>query len=207
MIAVSNVPPNVPHAAFPQYGWKPVPPTCPPVRYKFCASCGLLRFLLFAACNGSSFYPGRRCAEAPVQADVPLSSGSSFRSGLCCPGPSALNGPMRPTPRRSSISPTPLIRDVLAVRHRARPRRPESGSVLSLAILSHMSSSETTGSPSVAFTQFLRRWHAGLRPECRWSRHSKIPTLRFSSGRVFEAYHYVRFRCYDLPICSPPCRS
>ena len=49
-------------------------------------------------------------------ANAALPQGSSFRSGLYCPGPSALIDPMRPTRRRISISRTPLIRDALAVR-------------------------------------------------------------------------------------------
>ena len=43
--------------------------------------------------------------------------------------------PIRPTRRHISISPSRLIRDALAVRHTSSPRRPASGSVLSLAIL------------------------------------------------------------------------
>jgi hypothetical protein len=39
-------------------------------------------------------------------ATAALPQGPSLRSGLCCPGPSSLKtGPMRPTPRHSSISP------------------------------------------------------------------------------------------------------
>jgi hypothetical protein len=57
----------------------------------------------------------RRCTTVQA-ASATLPQGSSFRSGLCCPGPSSLIDPMRPTRRRISISRTPLIRDALAVR-------------------------------------------------------------------------------------------
>jgi hypothetical protein len=46
-----------------------------------------------------------------------------------------LISPMRPTRRHIWISPSRLIRDAIAVRHTSTPRRPASGSVLSLAIL------------------------------------------------------------------------
>ena len=55
--------------------------------------------------------------------------------GYSVPHHHHLIGPMRPTRRHISISPTRLIRDALAVRHTSTPRRPASGSVLSLAIL------------------------------------------------------------------------
>jgi hypothetical protein len=57
----------------------------------------------------------RRCTTVQA-ASATLPQGSSFRSGLCCPDPSSLIDPMRPTRRRISISRTPLIRDALAVR-------------------------------------------------------------------------------------------
>jgi len=77
-----------------------------------------------------------RCAGAPPCIRFPvLPQGSSLRSRLCCPGPSTLIDPMRPTRQLTSISPTRLIRSDLAVRQLSAPRRPTSGSVLSLAIL------------------------------------------------------------------------
>jgi hypothetical protein len=47
-----------------------------------------------------------------------LPQGPSLRSGLCCPGPSPLIGPIRPTRRHVAISAWPLIRDAFAVRER-----------------------------------------------------------------------------------------
>jgi hypothetical protein len=71
-----------------------------------------------------------------VQAAVPLyPRGPRSSPGYSVPDHHHLIGPMRPTRRHISISPTRLIRDALAVRHTSTPRRPASGSVLSLAIL------------------------------------------------------------------------
>jgi hypothetical protein len=99
----------------------------------------------------------RSCTTVQT-ATAALPQGPSLRSGLCCPGPSSLNWSHAPhSQAQPDFAARRLIRAVLAVRHRATPRRPRSGSVLLLAYFLDMSSSETTGSPSVAFTQFLRR--------------------------------------------------
>ncbi len=91
-------------------------------------------------------------------ARTPTSFAATLRSGLCCPGPSSLNWSHAPhSQAQPDFAARRLIRAVLAVRHRATPRRPRSGSVLLLAYFLDMSSSETTGSPSVAFIQFLRQ--------------------------------------------------
>jgi hypothetical protein len=89
-----------------------------PFDYEFFASCGL----------GPPFVPilpttyprsEPRVCGAPVPtaqaASATLPQGSSLRLGLCCPGPSSLIDPMRPTRRHISISRIPLIRDALAV--------------------------------------------------------------------------------------------
>jgi len=85
------------------------------------------------------------------------------------------------------------------------PRRPLSGSVLSLASSIDMSPSATTGSSSAAYTQFLHRQ--------RWpsttsdiSALPKLPTLRFSWGDGFRGLPKVCVR-YNLSICLPSCRS
>lgn len=73
------------------------------------------------------FVPRSSVAGAPLDVGPvdPLSTavllfpqGPSLRSGLCCPGPSSLVGPIRPTRRHTAISPTRLIRDAFAVRER-----------------------------------------------------------------------------------------
>ena len=85
------------------------------------------------------------------------------------------------------------------------PRRPTTGSVLSLASSIDMSPSRTPESSSAAITQFFA--------DDNWpSTGSKSlgtpidPTLRFSWGTLFRSFTTVCFRC-DLSICSPPCRS
>ena len=71
-----------------------------------------------------------------VQAAVPLCPrGPRSSPGYSVPDHHHLIGPMRPTHRHISISPTRLIRAALAVRPNSTPRQPASGSVLSLAIL------------------------------------------------------------------------
>src|ERR1035438_5067857 len=80
---------------------------------------------------------GTRCAGAPPFERLPplYPRGPRSGPGYSVPHHHHLIGPMRPTRRHISISPTRLIRDALAVRHTSTPRRPASGSVLSLAIL------------------------------------------------------------------------
>ena len=60
-----------------------------------------------------------------------------------------------------------------------------------------MSSSETPGSPSAAYTQSLRRR--------RWS-SPMVDGLDTSKSEPFRGYLLVRSR-YNLPSCSPPLRD
>jgi hypothetical protein len=127
-------------AGFPQSGWKAgisdsaFPSTASSSRRAVCNP----PFVHLAALTS---YPRSKSRDAvrlctTVQAAIAaLPQGSSLRSGLCCPGPSSLIDPMRPTHRRTSISPIRLIRGALAVRQLAAPRRPVSGSVLSWTVL------------------------------------------------------------------------
>jgi hypothetical protein len=77
-------------------------------------------------------------------ASAALPQGPSLRSGFFCPGPSTLN---RPHPPHSQAHPdftaVRLIPDAFAV-HTA-PRRPSSGSTLSLSVLLDMPPSTTPG--------------------------------------------------------------
>src|SRR5262249_50572749 len=77
------------------------------------------------------------------------------------------------------------------------PRRPTSASELSLTFLLDMSSSETPGSPSAAYTQSLRRR--------RWS-SPMVDGLDTSKSAPFRGYLLVRSR-YNLPSGSPPLRD
>jgi hypothetical protein len=69
-----------------------------------------------------------------------------------------------------------------------------------------MSPSETTGSQSVAFTQFLHRprWPSTFSDSLGTSNIPHPPILVEES--LFEAYLRFVF-AYNLPTCSPPCRS
>ena len=86
----------------------------------------------------SPFCAGERAAAGapPFERLPPLyPRGPRSGPGYSVPHHHHLIGPMRPTRRHISISPSRLIRDAIAVRHTSTPRRPASGSVLSLAIL------------------------------------------------------------------------
>jgi len=76
-------------------------------------SCTPLLVSLFPRSKSRSAVRWYITVQAAIAA---LPQGSSLRSGLCCPGPSSLIDPMRPTRQHISISRTPLIRDALAVR-------------------------------------------------------------------------------------------
>jgi hypothetical protein len=69
-----------------------------------------------------------------------------------------------------------------------------------------MSPSETPGSQSVAFTQFLHRprWPSTFSDSLGTSNVPHPPILVEESH--FEAYLRFAF-AYNLPTCSPPCRS
>ena len=68
-----------------------------------------------------------------------------------------------------------------------------------------MSPSKTPGSRPAAPTQSFTD-HAGLRPYRTVSALPSPSTLRFSWRSRFRGFTTVRMR-YNLPTCSPPCRS
>jgi len=88
-------------AGFPQYGSKaglssevfPQGTCCPDVVY--------FRSSYSAGCAGSL----RSESEPAPCSSTAKPQGPSLRSGLCCPGPSLLIGPIRPTRRHSETSP------------------------------------------------------------------------------------------------------
>jgi hypothetical protein len=85
------------------------------------------------------------------------------------------------------------------------PRRPTTGSVLSLASSIDMSPSGTPGSSSAARTQFFAD-DSGLRPVRKVSALPLTPPSDSRGETLFRSFTTVRFRC-DLSICSPPYRS
>ena len=117
-------------------------PTCTPL------SC---RFLVLSR--------GARCAGTPPCKRLsPLyPRGPRSGPGYSVPVHQHLIGPIRPTRRHISISPTRLIRDALAVRLTSTPRRPASGSVLSLAILCRHVALKDPGKPIGCYYPVLHR--------------------------------------------------
>jgi hypothetical protein len=134
---------------------RPVDRAGPSRRREVFASCGLS-----PPCVHSAFLRrllvlsrGARCAGTPpCKRLLPLYPRVTIRGPRSGPGYSVpvhqhLIGPIRPTRRHISISPTRLIRDALAVRRTSSPRRPASGSVLSLAILCRHAALRDPGKP------------------------------------------------------------
>ena len=114
-------PPIIPYSGFSPVrleGWyirRAFPSTARSSRRAVCLrpSCTPLPVSLFPRSKSRSAVRWYITVQA---ANAALPQGSSLRSGLCCPGPSSLIDPMRPTRQHISISRTPLIRDALAVR-------------------------------------------------------------------------------------------
>ena len=138
-------------------------------------------------------------------AGAALPQGPSLRSGLCCPGPSSLIWSHAPhLQAQLDFTAMRLIRAAFAVRPISAPRRPTSGSVLSLAYFLDMSSSGTDGKfirlliPS-SFTD-----DAGLRPEGKRSRHFQLPHPPILvGGSFFEASLRFTFAATCRFACSP----
>jgi hypothetical protein len=113
-------------------------------------------------------------------------------------------GPIRPTRSHISISPTRLIRDALAVRRTSSPRRPASGSVLSLAILCRHVALRDPGKPIGCQCPVLHRPHwpstfeEGLGTSI--ALHPPILVEESISRLTYDSR-------YNLPTCLPPCRS
>jgi hypothetical protein len=115
-----------------------------------------------------------------VQAAVPLCPrGPRSSPGCSVPDHHHLIGPMRSTHRHISISPTRLIRDALAVRPNSTPRRPASGSVLSLGILCQACRPLRPREADRLLVPSSFTDHAGLRLSVKVSALPTFLTLRF----------------------------
>ena len=101
---------------------------------------------------------GCACEHLRASGSAALPQGPSLRSGLCCPGPSSLN---RPHPPHSRAHPDFTVLSAytrcLRCAHSHMPKRPTTGSELSLMLFHSMSSSETTGNFSAAYYPVLHR--------------------------------------------------
>jgi hypothetical protein len=146
--------------------------------------------------------PGRSWPYRPLHYPRGPRSGPSYAVSVH----HHLFGPIRPTRRHIPISPTRLIRYALAVRYTVTPRRPATGSELSLAILYRHVVVRDPGRSTAAFTQFLRRGHW---PSTRSEGLGIIQHSSHSDSREdpkFRGCTTVRFR-YNLSIRLPFCRS
>jgi hypothetical protein len=181
-----------------------------PVDREFFASCGLRPPFVPLASQRCilALSRGTWCAGAPpCERPLPLyprgpRSGPSYVVSVH----PHLIGPMRPTRRPSSISRTSLIRAVFAVRLNRPPRRPASGSVLSLAVLCRHVALRDHGKPVGCLYPVPS---PTTRPStiCESLGTSNLPHPPILvEASIFEAYLRFAF-AYNLPTCSPPCRS
>jgi hypothetical protein len=126
---------------------------------------------------------------------VALPQGPSLRSGLYCPSPSSLNRPHAPHSRaRHDFT---VAAYTWRLRCACRPRRPASGSVLSLTVLCRHAALLDPGEPagclrpvpSPAALAFTR---------VRGVRRSQIPTIRFKWACVTRLIRFDLLRPVDL---------
>jgi hypothetical protein len=129
-----------------------------------------------------------------------LPQGPSLRSGLCCPGPSSLNWSHAPRSQaQRDFTALRLIPAAFAVRPPAAPRRPMSGSVLSLVGFLDMSSSETAGSSIGCIRPVPSPMTLAFDHE-RESRHFQHPHPPILVGNHISRLHYgsLSLRPVDL---------
>ena len=122
----------------------------------------------------------------------PPPQGSSLESGLCCPGLSSLNRPHPPHSRGTS-----RLRRKAAytqcLRCAGAPRRPASGSGLSLTIPSWHAALYDPGEFDHRYGPELRCRH-GLRRDLSGSALPKSPAIRFTRGTSFGASRFTLLR-------------
>jgi len=145
------------------------------------------------ACNPRvSVLCRRRCAHEHRRASgrTALPQGPSLRSRLCCPGPSSLNRP-HPSPSQAHRDFT-LAAYTRCPRCAIRPRRPASGSVLSLLVPSRHAVLSDPG-------DLVGDFHPSAPPttlafaslgQARRSRHSHHP---FRVGCPISGLHWFAF--------------
>jgi hypothetical protein len=85
------------------------------------------------------------------------------------------------------------------------PRQPTTGSELSLLVFRNMSSSETTGNFSAAYSQYFTE-NADLQLQIKVSAFPLSSHSDSGEGDCFRGLTTVRLR-YDLLLCLPSCRS
>ena len=130
---------------------------------------------------------GCACEHLRASGSAALPQGPSLRSGLCCPGPSSLN---RPHPPHSRAHPDFTVLSAytrcLRCAYSHMPRRPATGSELSLMLFHNMSPSETPGNFSAAYTQYFTE-NAGLQLRIKVSAFPLSSHSDSGEGDCFEA--------------------
>ena len=154
-----------------------------------CSVSGMMRFQAPPCERICRSTPG---ALAPVR--VVLS-----RSILTYPAPSA---PLAGTSRLHRLA---AYTRCLRCAYWYTPRRPTTGSELSLMLFRNMSSSKTTGNSSVAYAQSFTE-NAGLQLQLTVSAFPSSSHSDSGEGDCFRGLTTVRLR-YDLLLGLPSCRS
>jgi hypothetical protein len=133
-------------------------------------------------------------------ATAALPQGPSFRAGLCCPSPSTLTRPHPPHSRaHRDFAAQRFMRDAFAV---PWPRRPASGSVLSLRVLCRHATLYRPRGVRRLHTPSSLTGDAGLHTTLI-VRHSRLPHESASRGPVISGL--PRFAsCCGLSTCLPP---
>ena len=130
---------------------------------------------------------GCACEHLRASGSAALPQGPSLRSGLCCPGPSSLNRPHPPhSPAHPDFTVLSAYTRCLRCAYSHMSRRPATGSELSSMLFRNMSSSETTGNSSAAYTQYLAE-NAGLQLRLKVSTFPLSSHSDSGEGDRFEA--------------------
>ena len=145
---------------------------------------------------------GRLRADAPPwRVGNPPLQGSSLESGLCCPGLSSLNRP-HPTPLAGTSRLRRKAAYTQCLRCAGAPRRPASGSGLSLTIPAWHAALYDPGEFDHRYGPVLRCRH-GLRRDLS---SPALPILPQSVSRGARISGLPDSRiCYGLPSCSLSC--
>jgi hypothetical protein len=189
-------------AGFPRYGFKAglSDEACPAHWFAI-----VLRAL---CCHRDSLLCVRHDARpsTSVRADRPLyPRGPRSGPGYAVPVHHHLFDPIRPTRGHISTHRLAAYTRCLRCAYSHMPRRPTTGSELSLMLCRNMSSSMTTGNFSVAYTQCFTE-NAGLQLQLTVSAFPTSSHSDSSEGDCFRGLTTVRLR-YDLLLGLPSCRS
>src|SRR5919106_3831791 len=111
------------------------------------------------------------------------------------------SAPAAPLAGTSPLHRLAAYRRCLRCAYSHMPGRPTTGSELSLMLFHNMSSSETTGNFSAAYTQCFTE-NAGLQLQITVSAFPTPPHSDSGGGDCFRGLTTVRLR-YDLLLCLP----